>query len=160
MLWGYFTTQPKNRSFLELQKKFHVCTKHIPPKHYRNIFFLKTSFNIFSVLNQAEILQDRFVPLSKYWKKELLFTESSILKISTKNVQFLGFLLKKVKKNFTYTFPTFIYVSKNTSFAKDPLEPPQVAGFSISSKSNLEREREQTFFGNIYGWDKKHVNFN
>ena len=105
MLWGYFTAQqPKNRSFLELQKKFHVCTKHIPPKHYRNIFFLKTSFNIFSVLNQAEILQDRFVPLSKYWKKELLFTESSILKISTKNVQFFGFLLKKVKKKFHIYF--------------------------------------------------------
>ena len=143
---------PKIDHFLNYRKNsMYVLSQHIPPKHYRNIFFLKTSFNIFSVLNQAEILQDRFVPLSKYWKKELLFTESSILKISTKNVQFLGFLLKKVKINFTYTFPTFIYVSKNTSFAKDPLEPPQVAGFSISSKSNLEREREQTFFGNIYG---------
>ena len=81
---------PKIDHFLNYRKNSkYVCTKYIPPKHYRNIFFLKTSFNIFSVLNQAEILQDRFVPLSKYWKKELLFTESSILKISTKNMQFL-----------------------------------------------------------------------
>ena len=138
---------PKIDHFLNYRKNSkYVCTKYIPPKHYRNIFFLKTSFNIFSVLNQAEILQDRFVPLSKYWKKELLFTESSILKISTKNMQLLQqqnpknhklyhlleliisefnvcshrFPTQKIKI-FHYTFPTFIYVSKNTSFAKDPL---------------------------------------